>query len=419
MSVKYNKALKLISISLSPNTEKDDIRLTLKLLFHPWKWKRGKAIEDFENHFKKYLGTKEAISFNSGRSCLLAILNSLNFEKDNEILVQAFTCNAASNPIKWAGLKPVFVDCDPKNFNIDLEDLKRKITPKSRAVIVQHTFGLPADLDEIISICQENNLVLIEDCAHSLGATYKGQKIGTFGKVSFFSFSRDKIISSVYGGMVCTNDLLLAKRIRQVQDNLDYPSYFWIFQQLLHPILMNYIILPTYMFFGKYLLVVFQKLMIMSKAVHWREKKGQKPAYFPAKLPNSLAEIALHQLLKIDRFNKHRQEIADFYYQELKNSEFELPPKLEDRKQVFLRFTLKHQNAHKIIKKAWQKNILIGDWYTSPVAPHDTNLEKVGYRLGSCPEAEKLARITFNLPTNINTSEKEAQEIVNFLKFFN
>ena len=146
-----------ISISLSPNTEKDDIRLAFKLIFQPWLWKNGKTIEILENEFKKYLGVKHAISFNSGRSSLLAILSSLGLEKDSETLLQAFTCNAVANPIIWAGLKPVYIDCNEKSFNIDIEDLKRKIGPKTKAVIVQHTFGLPADMEEILKICGEKN----------------------------------------------------------------------------------------------------------------------------------------------------------------------------------------------------------------------------------------------------------------------
>lgn len=180
--------IKPISISLSPNTEKDDIQLAFRLKFQFWLWKKGKAIEELENQFKNYLGLKHAISFNSGRSSLMAILNSLNLEKGSEVLLQAFTCNAAPNPIIWNGLKPVYVDCDEETFNIDIEDLKKKITPQSKAVMVQHTFGLAAEMDKILNVCRENNLILIEDCAHSLGAEYQGKKVGTFGKAAFFSF---------------------------------------------------------------------------------------------------------------------------------------------------------------------------------------------------------------------------------------
>ena len=248
------KPFKPISISLSPNTEKDDIWLALKLIFMPWLWKKGRAILELENEFKKYLGVKYGVSFNSGRSSLFAILKSLNLPKDSEILLQAFTCNAAINPILWAGLKPVYVDCNEDDFNIDIEDLKRKITPKTKVLMVQHTFGLPANMDEILALSERYNLILIEDCAHALGAEWQGQKVGNFGKAAFFSFSRDKVISSVYGGIAVTNDPEIGEKLRQVQNEFIYPSYYWIFQQLLHPILINWIILPIYNFLdlGKY-----------------------------------------------------------------------------------------------------------------------------------------------------------------------
>jgi dTDP-4-amino-4,6-dideoxygalactose transaminase len=429
---------KPISISLSPNTEKDDIWLAFKLIFQPWLWKTvgGETSEvkpptirpiiELEEKFKKYLNVKNAISFNSGRSALMAILDSLRLEKDSEVLLQAFTCNAVSNPILWSRLKPVYVDCDEKTFNIDVEDLKKKITPKSKVIIIQHTFGLPADMDEILGICNQNNLILIEDCAHSLGATYHDKKIGTFGKAAFFSFSRDKVISSVFGGMVVTNDDELARKLREYQKKIGYPSYFWIFQQLLHPILMNWFILPTYRICGKYFLILFQWLQILSKAVHWKEKRGRKPGYFPKRLPNALAILALNQFKKLEKFNLHRKKIAKFYREELKDTSFELPldynPPVTSFcfgvavEQIYLRFTIKHPQAHEIIKKAWRKNLLIGDWYTTPIAPHDTKLEKMNYIPGTCPKAEKLAKITFNLPTHINISKTDAQKIVNFLK---
>ncbi|PIR71921.1 MAG: polysaccharide biosynthesis protein, partial [Candidatus Nealsonbacteria bacterium CG10_big_fil_rev_8_21_14_0_10_36_24] len=137
---------------MSPNTEWDDVWLALKLIFMPWLWKRGKAVLEMEEEFKKYLGVKQAVSFNSGRTGLLAILTALGLEPGSEVLLQAFTCNAAVNPILWSGLKPIYVDCDENNFNIDIEDLKRKISPNSRVLMVQHTFGLPANMDEILSL---------------------------------------------------------------------------------------------------------------------------------------------------------------------------------------------------------------------------------------------------------------------------
>lgn len=414
--------IKPISISLSPNTEKDDVRLAFKLIFQPWRWKTGlrgqkSKTEELEEEFKKYLGVKHAFSFNSGRSALMSILYSLaeiDYRRD-EVLLQAFTCNAVPNPVIWSGLRPIFVDCDERTFNIDVNDLRKKITPKTGMVIVQNTFGLPAQMDEIMEICRKNNLVLIEDCAHSLGAEHKGQKVGTFGRASFFSFSRDKVISSVYGGMAVTNDDQVAEGIKKFQEVIGYPSNWWIKQQLAHPVWLNWLILPTYRILGKYVLILLQWLHLLSKAVHWREKRGKRPSYFPKRMPEALAILALNQFKKLDRFNEHRLEIAALYRQLLTGTSFVLPV---DSEQIYLRFVVRHQNARGIIKQAWKSNLLLGDWYDKVISPHDTKLKKMHYEEGSCPVAEKLAGETLNLPTHINISKEQAVGIVNFLRRF-
>ena len=413
------KYFKPISISLSPNVEKDDLHLALNLIIRPWLWKRGNCVGKLENEFKKYLGVKYAISFNSGRSSFFAILRSLNLQDQDEVLLQAFTCNAVPNPVLWASLKPVYVDCNKDDFNINPGDLEAKITVKTRVVVVQHAFGLPANMDAIRTICGAYNLILIEDCAHSLGAEFNGQKVGAFSKAAFFSFSRDKIISSVYGGMAVTNDDKIGESLRQAQGEFGLPNSFWIFQQIFHPILLHYLILPVYNFLdlGKIFLVLSQWLHILSKAVSWQEKQGQRPDYFPRALPNALSAMALNQFEKLDKFNKHRKEIAEYYYENLKNTKFELPKAFAERKNVFLRYTVKHPDAHEIIYEAWhKKNILLGDWYTTPIAPFDTKIDELKYTLGSCKNAEYLAKRTLNLPTHINIFLKDAERIVNFLK---
>ena len=410
---------KPISISLSPNVEEDDLHLALNLIIRPWLWKKGKAIGELENKFKKYLGVKYAFSFNSGRSAFYAILKALDLGQGNNVAVQAFTCNAVPNPILWAGLDPLYVDCNRDDFNLSADDLKSRINVKTKAVVVQHAFGLPADMDKIRAICGENNLILIEDCAHSLGAEYNGVKVGSHSKAAFFSFSRDKVISSVYGGVAVTNDEDIGNKLKELQKQFGQPSYFWIFQQLFHPILLNYIVLPIYNFLdlGKLFLILSQVLHILSKAVSWEEKRGEKPDYFPKYLPNALAIVALNQFDKLDKFNYHRQKIAEYYLEELKETKFELPKNFPNRKNVFLRFTIKHPKAHEIIYDAWHKqNILLGDWYTTPIAPFDTKIEEMKYVSGSCKNAEDLAKITLNLPTHINISQKDTERIVNFLK---
>ncbi|OGZ78504.1 MAG: hypothetical protein A2528_01645 [Candidatus Staskawiczbacteria bacterium RIFOXYD2_FULL_37_9] len=424
---------KPISISLSPNVEKDDLKIALNLIIRPWLWRKGKAVKELEESFKIYLGVKYALSFNSGRSSFFAILKALSeterLESGVGVLLQAFTCNAVPNPILWAGLNPMYVDCNNDDFNIDANDLRNKIRPNSRVLVVQHTFGMPANMDEIRKICAESNLILIEDCAHSLGSEYVSagspqvmRKVGAFSKVAFFSFSRDKVISSVYGGMAVTNDDKLGEALRQVQTEFGMPNSFWTFQQIFHPIFLHYFVLPIYSFLGlgKIFLVLSQVFHILSKAVSWKEKRGERPDYFPRALPNALAIMALNQLGKIEKFNLHRQKVAEYYYKELAGTQFKLPKKFAERKHVFLRFTVMHKEANEIIYEAWHKqNILLGDWYTTPIAPFDTKMEEMKYKKGMCPNAEYLSKITLNLPTHINISQSDAERIVNFLRKWN
>jgi dTDP-4-amino-4,6-dideoxygalactose transaminase len=430
---------KPISISLSPNTEKDDIGLALKLILNPGEWKirvnpcsypRKSASTILEEEFKKYLGIKYAISFNSGRSALMAILDALGIKKEDEILIQAFTCNSAVNPILNFGAKPVFVDVD-ETINLDPEDLDKKIThstssgraSKIKAVMIQHTFGWPAKIDQILEICKKYNLYLIEDCAHSLGAKYEDRFCGTFGDASFFSFGRDKIISSVFGGMAVTNNDEIGEKIKNFKEKLGFPSNFWIFQQLLHPILTNYLVLPAYGIssnLGRIILGSFHILKILSKGVYKKEKEGEIPKYFPKKFPNALAILALNQFKKLERFNEHRREIANFYENELKNTKFISPlaKPWQDITPTFMRYpTLTDFNSDEILKEARKEKIYLDDgWRKTPIVPPDTNVSKMNYIFGSCPRAEKVAKTIVNLPTHINISQKDAQKIIEFLK---
>jgi dTDP-4-amino-4,6-dideoxygalactose transaminase len=412
--------MKPISTSLSPNIEKDDIWLAFKMLFQFWKWKKGEAVMVLEEKFRKYLGIKYAFAFNSGRSALMAILDSLEIRKGDEILIQAFTCNAAVNSILAAGVKPVFVDID-QTINMDPEDLKKKITPRAKAVMVQHTFGWPARIDRVKEIAQKHNLYLIEDCAHSLGAEYKGGKVGTFGEMAFFSFGRDKVISSVFGGIAAVNDEQIAEKIKNFQKKISYPSSFWIFQQLLHPVLVNYFVLPAYgisSWLGTAVLGALHKFFILSKAVYKEEKRGEIACYFPKKMPNVLALLALNQFGKLERFNKHRQAIADLYQKNLEGK-FQMP--LARRKDValpiFMKFpVLVEEETDAILKKARKKKIYLNDgWRKTPIVPPDVDIKKTRYQWGSCPKAERMARKIINLPTHINISFRKAEKIIKFL----
>src|SRR5581483_6767724 len=162
----------MIAISLSPNSQKDDVFLALTILVSPWRWFRGSAIKAIEDWFKRYFATQFAIAFDSGRSGEFAILSALNLHEGDEVIIQAFTCVAVPNSVLWTGAKAIYADID-ETGNLDPKDLEKKITKKTKAVIIQHTFGIAANMDAIQKVLKGKKIILIEDCAHALGASYK------------------------------------------------------------------------------------------------------------------------------------------------------------------------------------------------------------------------------------------------------
>lgn len=351
-----------VNIGLSPNLEADDFWLAVKVLLTGGDPNsKQKLVDWFADYFPGFI----AIPFNSGRSAEWAIIKALGLMSEDEVLVPGFTCIAVPNSVKWAGVKAVSVATQPQSLNMDPVDLRRKITPHSKAVIVQHTFGLAADLKEIDQICRQKKLVLIEDCAHALGATYQGQKLGTFSQVAFFSLGRDKVVSSVFGGVVITAGAKLAEKLHQIEADLPENGRVWVTQQLLHPIL-TWLFLPVYNSgLGKLGLATAQKLHVLSKAVYPIEKQGGQPSCFPAKYSPQLATLGLQQLHKLARFNEHRREIANIYFRELEGTDLVLPPKQAG--DIYLRFSVTHPRARELYLRAKvEKQWVLGDWYKSP-----------------------------------------------------
>ena len=226
-----------VAISISHNTSWRDFWEAVKIVFWPFVWKKGEGIAKVENWFKNFFQVGQVYSFNSGRSSLMWILQAFNIKENDEVLIQPYTCIAAIAPVIWAKAKVVFVDID-ETLNINPDLIEGKISKKTKAVIVQHTFWIPAKIKEIKKICQKHKLILIEDCALSLGASVTGKKVGTFGDAAYFSFGRDKVISSVFGGLafITPSRKKENKRMGEFYQKLEYPKNKWILQQLLHPI---------------------------------------------------------------------------------------------------------------------------------------------------------------------------------------
>lgn len=167
---------------------------------------RTGIIKQLEDAIAEYIDVKHVLSTNSGSNALYAAYVALNLEPGSEVIVQNVTFHASVSSSMHCGLTPVIVDVDPDTGNVFVEEVEKAITDKTKVLVINHTWGHPADMDEIVSLCKKYNIKLIEDCSHSFGATYKGRKVGTFGDITVASMQASKMLTAGEGGLLMTNN---------------------------------------------------------------------------------------------------------------------------------------------------------------------------------------------------------------------
>lgn len=410
---------KTLFTSLSPNADAEQIRTVLGLLFNPLKWttwRKGDHNIQLQERMTTYLGVPRVQTFNSGRSALYFALKALGVSEGDEVIVQAYTCVSVPNAILWLGAKPVYVDIN-ESYNIDIKKLSKSITEKTKCIITQNTFGIPADIRKIQRIAQENNISIVEDAAHALGAEVDGKKVGSFGDVSIFSFGRDKVISSIAGGALATKNKELFKKVQSEHEKLKAMSFIDVKRHLLHPLIASFSMTTYSWGLGKVVSLITRKLKLTPKVLEAEERCGKLPANAFQKLPNALALLALKQLDSVDARNSDRIEKAHYYAEKLKEVEQIQLPKIQ-MGSVFLRYTIQAQDADKLMQFAKARGVYLGDWYNTVIAPKDTDLNAIGYKKGTCSEAERLAPHSVNLPNNMRTFKEDQDKVIQIIKDF-
>jgi len=186
----------------------------IKFLFRTSKNKK-QYVREWEKDFAKYIDVKHSIAVSSGRAGLELILKSLELSKGDEVIIPAYTLKDLISVIQSLGFNVVPVDVDIETFNIDPSSIEKKITKRTKVILATHMFGSPCCIEKIMELAQKHSIFVIEDCAHSAGTEFQGRKTGSFGHAAFFSFEAIKPINTYGGGMVATNDLKLANKIRQ------------------------------------------------------------------------------------------------------------------------------------------------------------------------------------------------------------
>lgn len=202
----------------TPWITKNDEKAVLEALKSRW-LTGGPIASQFEEAFAKYIGVKHAISVSSCTAGLHLAMRVLNIKPGDEVIVPVFTFAATANAPIFCGAKPVFADIDEKTFNISPNDILERITSKTKAIIPVHYGGQACDMKEILEIAEDHRLNVVEDCAHSTGADYRGEKTGKFGIMGCFSFYPTKIMTTLEGGMITTNDEHIAKKLRILREH--------------------------------------------------------------------------------------------------------------------------------------------------------------------------------------------------------
>lgn len=332
---------------------------------------QGKETERFEQEFAKYLNIKYAVAVSNGTVALHLSLLSLKLKPGDEVITTPFSFIASTSTILLAGLKPVFVDIK-RDFNIDVNKIEAKITPKTKAILPVHLFGNPCEMDVILSLAKKYNLAIIEDACQTHGAEYEGKKVGTFGTLSCFSFYATKNMTTGEGGMIVTNDKSLYEFLKKARNHGSKRQYF-------------------HEFLG-----------------------------YNFRLTEMQATIGRIQLKKLDNFNKKRLENALFLNNLLKNIKgISLPQISDHKKQVFHQYTIIVNKDFPITRDQlvsifMKKGIGYGIFYPLPIHKQPA-IKELGFE-DHLPISEALSREVISLPIHPYLTKKDLKYIAQIIK---
>lgn len=208
--------------------DEEDVRAVNGIIKRGMYWTSGPQSKEFERMIAEYIGTKYAVVFNSGTSALHAAVLAHNIKEGDEAIVPSFTFIATANALLFVGARPVFADIESKTFGLDPEDVKEKITDRTKAIIPIHYGGSPCLIRELKEIAEDYNLILIEDAAESFGAKIKNKKVGTFGDSAMLSFCQNKVITTGDGGAVVTDSREIYEKLKLIRSHgrLEDADYF-------------------------------------------------------------------------------------------------------------------------------------------------------------------------------------------------
>lgn len=395
---------------LGGTTNLGDVLAAVGYLAHPARLVDGPAIAAYERAFARRVGVRFGISFAAGRVGLFGILHALGIGAGDEVLLQVPTHIVVPNAIRYAGAAPVYVDCELDSYNMDLADAERRITPRTRAIVLQHTFGIPADLDAVLDLARRNGLLVIEDCVHALGARYAGRPVGSFGCAAFFSSEETKTISTTMGGMVVTDDHALATRLRAFQQACAPPPMGLTARYVLKLAAYHVLTQPRLHRYTRALYEAAGRRHPLPRPTAATELRGGRPAGYARRFSNAQAALGLRQLARLDANLAHRRMLADHYCRRLQACGLPVPVHPTPAEPAFVRYPMWVPDRAAAARAA-APHAVLGTWFTSVLEEAESPAAGA-YRSGTCPRAEAAARHLVNLPTHPRVTVADADAIV-------
>ncbi|MCA9375184.1 aminotransferase class V-fold PLP-dependent enzyme [Candidatus Dojkabacteria bacterium] len=371
-------------------------------------------------YFPKEPSSSERIFITkNGSSAIYLFLKSLNLPEDSEVILQAFTCNSVVNPVLWAGFKPVYSDIDRKTFSIDIESLKSRVTDKTKVVILQHTFGIPGPVHEVVEFCRQKKIFVLEDCAHALGVEVGGRPLGISGDAAIVSFGLEKTLSTKVGGALLLNNKNIAKKINTQYGSWKYMSYPETFIWLLNPIIR--IILRKIPIFRVSTAVLLSRVGLFNTGFVRKELKGEMPSNALRLLPGVLASVVVERLARIEYNLRHRENITQVYLNNVFPKGISIADSIRSNLLPLVKFpvvTKDEKQRDEMRTYLQSEGIYISDWYDPVVYPEETDLKLMRYVKGSCPVAEDISKRVINLPTGSYVTTAHAKMICHEIENF-
>ncbi len=360
--------------------DEDDIQAVLKVLKGDW-LTTGPAIDEFERVVAEYSETPYAVAISNGTAALHAAVFAAGIGEGDEVITTPITFAASANCALYQGATPIFADINPETYNIDLKDIEAKITSKTKAIIPVDYTGQPALMDEIMEIAKKYNLIVIEDAAHSIGAEYKGRKVGSLAHLTTFSFHPVKHITSGEGGMVLTTDEELYQKVKMFRT---------------HGIVRG-------------------DLMEAKDEGGWFYE--QQALGYNYRITDIQAALGISQMNKIAGFIARRREIAARYNEAFADLDLlKIPTQHHDTNSSWHLYVIQLElekltaNRREIFEALRAENLGVQVHYI-PVYYHPY-YQKLGYTKGICPVAEDFYERIISLPLFPAMSDKDVEDVI-------